>query len=268
MSAALTILLVEDEPRTARTIERLLLALRPGTTVAGQTESVAATVAWLRANPAPDLILMDIHLSDGGSFEVFRQVAVSSPVIFITAYDEHALEAFQTNGIDYLLKPLTREGLHRSLLKFEGLRQHYAATAAGPAGPAVPGLTELLRTVQQLSAPPAYKSSWLLPYKTKLIPVAAADTAYFLIRNGVVNLTTLAGQHYPLDSPLDELETQVDPRLFFRANRQVLLARPSITALEPYYNGRMLVHLQPAAPELIIVPKPRVTELRHWVSGT
>ncbi|RZK89074.1 MAG: DNA-binding response regulator, partial [Hymenobacter sp.] len=196
-------------------------------------------------------------------FEVFRQAAVSSPVIFITAYDEHALEAFQTNGIDYLLKPITRESLLHGLRKFEALRQHYAEVAEE-----VPHLAELLRTVQQLGATPVYKSNWLIPCKNKLIPVAAVDVAHFIIRSGVVSLTTLDGQHYTLDLPLDELEAQVDPRQFFRANRQVLLARPSITALEPYHNGRMLVHLQPPAPELVIVPKLRVSELRHWVSGS
>lgn len=259
----MTVLIVEDEPRTARTIERLLLGLSPEAQVLGQLESVAATVAWLAEHPAPDLILMDIHLSDGNSFEIFRRVAVSSPVIFITAYDEHALEAFQVNGIDYLLKPITRDGLQHGLRKFEALRQHYTEHAAD----AVPNLAALLRTVQQLGSPPAYKTSWLIPFKTKLIPVAATDVAHFIIRNGLVSLTTLEGQHYTLDTPLDELETQVDPKQFFRANRQVLLARPSITALEPHYNGRMLVHVQPAAPEAIIVPKPRVTELRNWVSG-
>ncbi|MGI4833102.1 MAG: LytR/AlgR family response regulator transcription factor [Janthinobacterium lividum] len=262
----MNILIVEDEPRTARTIERLLRELRPEAQVVGQPESVAATVAWLTEHPAPDLILMDIHLSDGSSFEVFRRATVSSPIIFITAYDEHALEAFQVSGIDYLLKPITRGGLLHGLRKYEALRQHYAGHAALPEN--VPTLTELLRTVQQLSAPPAYKVSWLIPFKAKLIPVATADVAHFIIRNGVVSLTTLEGQHYPLDTPLDELEAQVDPRQFFRANRQVLLARPSVTALEPYYNGRMLVHAQPAAPEAIIVPKPRVTELRHWLSGS
>lgn len=259
----MTILLIEDEPRTARTIERLLLALRPEAQVVGQPESVATAVAWLTEHPAPDLILMDIHLSDGSSFEIFRRATVSSPVIFITAYDEHALEAFQVNGIDYLLKPITRDSLQHGLRKFEALRQHYA----GGATPPEPTLAALLRTVQQLSTPPAYKTSWLIPFKTKLIPVAATDVAHFIIRNGLVSLTTLEGQHYTLDTPLDELETQVDPRQFFRANRQALLARASITALEPYYNGRMVVHVHPPVAELVIVPKPRVTELRHWVSG-
>lgn len=260
----MTILIVEDEPRTARTIERLLLGLRPEAQVVGQPESVATAVAWLAEHPAPDLILMDIHLSDGNSFEIFRRVTVSSPVIFITAYDEHALEAFQVNGIDYLLKPITRDGLQHGLRKFEALRQHYA----GGAAEAVPNLAaQLLRTVQQLGSPPAYKTSWLVPFKTKLIPVAANEVAHFIIRNGLVSLTTLEGHLYTLDTPLDELETQVDPKQFFRANRQVLLARPSIAALEPHYNGRMLVHVQPAAPESIVVPKPRVTELRNWVSG-
>lgn len=264
MSPTLTVLLVEDEPRTARIIARLLLELRPDAQVVGQPDSVAATVAWLAAHPTPALILMDIHLSDGSSFEVFRQVAVSSPVIFITAYDEYALEAFQTNGIDYLLKPITRERLLHGLRKFEALRQHYAEVVPAET---VPHLAELLRTVQQLGAPPAYKSSWLIPCKTKLIPVAATDVAHFIIRSGVVGLTTLDNQHFTLDLPLDELEAQVDPRQFFRANRQVLLARPSITALEPYHNGRMLVHLLPPAAEPVIVPKLRVSELRNWVSG-
>lgn len=262
MSPTLTVLLVEDEPRTARTIARLLLELRPEAQVVGQPDSVAATVAWLAQHPTPALILMDIHLSDGSSFEVFRQVPVSSPVIFITAYDEYALEAFQTNGIDYLLKPITRTSLLHGLRKFEALRQHYAEVTES-----VPHLAELLRTVQQLGAAPAYKTSWLIPCKTKLIPVAAADVAHFIIRGGVVSLTTLDGQHFTLDLPLDELEAQVDPRQFFRASRQVLLARPSIAALEPYHNGRMLVHLQPPAPEPVVVPKLRVSELRHWVSG-
>jgi two-component system response regulator LytT len=260
----MNILIVEDEPRTARTIERLLLGLRPEVQVVGQPESVASTVAWLAKHPAPDLILMDINLSDGNSFEVFRRAAVSSPVIFITAYDEHALEAFQVNGIDYLLKPITRDSLQHGLRKFETLRQHYADCAAE----AVPNLAALLRTVQQLGTPAVHKTSWLIPFKTKLIPVAAADVAHFIIRNGVVSLTTLDDHHYTLDTPLDELEAQVDPKQFFRANRQVLLARSSVTALETYYNGRMLVHVQPAAPEIIIVPKPRVTELRNWVSGS
>jgi DNA-binding LytR/AlgR family response regulator len=260
----MNILIVEDEPRTARTIERLLLGLRPEAQVVGQAESVAATVAWLAEHPAPDLILMDIHLSDGSSFEIFRRAPVSSPVIFITAYDEHALEAFEVNGIDYLLKPITRDSLLRGLRKFEALRQHYAGSAAPAEAPAT--LANLLRTVQQLSAPPPHKTVWLVPFKNKLIPVTATDVAHFIIRSGVVSLTTLEGQHYTLDTPLDELEAQADPRQFFRANRQVLLARPSITALEPYYNSRMLVHVQPPAPELIIVPKPRVTELRHWMS--
>jgi two-component system LytT family response regulator len=257
----MNILLVEDEPRTARTIERLLLGLRPDARVLGQPDSVAATLAWLAEHTAPDLILMDIHLSDGSSFEVFRRTTVTCPVIFITAYDEHALEAFQVNGIDYLLKPITRNNLRHGLEKFATLQRHYSA------GPALPDLTALLRTVQQLNAAPGYKTSWLVPFKNKLIPVAAVDVAHFIIRNGVVSLTTLDGQHYALDSTLDELEAQVDPQHFFRANRQVLLARASIMALELYHNSRMLVHAQPATAELIIVPKPRVTELRHWVSG-
>lgn len=261
----MTILIVEDELRPARALQRLLQELRPDAQVTAHLESVADTVAWLHEHPAPDLLFMDIHLSDGSSFEVFRQVAVACPVIFITAYDEHALEAFQVNSIEYLLKPITRGSLQRGLEKFDGLQKYYAGAA--PTSGALPNLPELLRTMQQLSSAPAYKTSWLVPHKAKLLPIAASDVAHFVIRHGSVSLTTLAGQQYPLDIPLDELETQVDPRQFFRANRQVLFARTSIASLEPYYNNRMLVHLQPATAEDVIVPKLRVTELRKWVSG-
>ena len=265
----MNILIVEDELRPARALQRLLHEVRPGTQVVAHLESVADTVAWLQEHPAPDLICMDIHLSDGSSFEIFRRVEVTSPVIFITAYDEHTLEAFQVNGIDYLLKPITRDSLQHGLQKFDALQRHYASTAPPVAAalPGLPNLPELLRTMQQLSEAPAYTASWLVPYKNKLLPIAATDVAHFIIRHGAVHLTTLAGQEYPLDSPLDELEAQVDPRHFFRANRQVLFARASVVALEPYFNSRMLVHLQPTPAEDVIVPKLRVTELRRWMSG-
>ncbi|RZK18425.1 MAG: response regulator, partial [Hymenobacter sp.] len=124
----MTVLLIEDETTAALSLQRLLVALRPAFQVHGPLESVAESVAWLEENAAPDLIFMDIHLADGSSFEIFRSTAVTSPVIFTTAYDEHALEAFQANGIDYLLKPLSRSSLQRSLDKLDALRQPTPAT--------------------------------------------------------------------------------------------------------------------------------------------
>ena len=246
----------------------MLHEVRPHAHVAAHLESVADTVAWLQENPAPDLILMDIHLGDGSSFDVFSRVNVSCPVIFITAYNEHALEAFRVNSVDYLLKPLSRADLLRSLDKLDALRQHYSgATASAVVEQAVlpdPNFAALLRTIQQQQ--PSYRASWLIPQKNKLIPVAADEVAHFTIRHGLVSLTTLDGQEYSVDFTLDDLESQVDPHKFFRANRQVLFARASLVELEPYFNGRMLVHLKPAAREDVIVPKPRVTELKNWIS--
>ncbi|WBA44138.1 LytR/AlgR family response regulator transcription factor [Hymenobacter canadensis] len=265
------VLIIEDEYAAARSLQRLLSEVRPQAQVLDQLESVVDAVAWLAANPAPELIFMDIHLADGSSFEIFRRTTVTSPVIFVTAFDEHALEAFRANGIDYLLKPLTRADLQRSLDKFDALRQSPPPGVAppAPAGPPVPDFAQLLRSVQQQlnGGAAAYKSSWLIPHKTKLIPVATADVAYFAIRHGLVFLTTLTGQEYQMEHPLDELESQVDPRLFFRANRQVLFARPSLVALEPYFNGRMQLYLRPESREEVIVSKPKVTELKNWVAG-
>jgi len=258
----MTVLIIEDETTAALSLQRLLAAVRPTCRLLALLESVAESVAWLAENPPPDLIFMDIHLADGSSFEIFRSVAVTSPVIFTTAYDEHALEAFQANGVDYLLKPLSRASLQRSLDKLDALRQPAAATI--PAD-----FAELLHTMQQLGSGGAasYKANWLIPIKTKLIPVSAKEIAYFSIRNGLVLLTTLAGQEYPFDQPLDELESQVDPQVFFRANRQFLITRASVVELEAYFNGRLLAHLRPAAREEVIVSKLRVADLKRWLSG-
>ena len=265
----MNLLIIEDEYAAAQSLRRLLTELRPAAVVLDHLEGVLDAVAWLQENPAPDLIFMDIHLADGSSFEIFRRTTVTSPVIFTTAYDEHALEAFGTSGIDYLLKPLTRADLQRSLDKFDALRAAAPANAAADDADNAPDFAQLLRGLQRQmeGGPAAYQSSWLVPHKTKLLPVAAADVAYFAIRHGQVFLTTRAGDEYAFDHSLDELESQVDPRQFFRANRQVLLARASVAELEPYYSGRMLLHLRPAPREDVIVSKPRVTALKSWVSA-
>jgi DNA-binding LytR/AlgR family response regulator len=257
----MTVLIIEDETTAALSLQRLLAAVRPAFRQLALLESVAESVAWLEENPPPDLIFMDIHLADGSSFEIFRSTTVTSPVIFTTAYDEHALEAFRANGVDYLLKPLSRASLQRSLDKLDALRLPAAA-------PAPTDFAQLLHTMQQLSGgPAAYKANWLIPVKTKLVPVSAKEVAYFSIRNGLVVLTTLAGQEYPFDQPLDELESLVDPQVFFRANRQFLITRASIVELESYFNSRLLAHLRPAAREEVIVSKLRVADLKRWLSG-
>jgi DNA-binding LytR/AlgR family response regulator len=257
----MNVLIIEDETTAALSLQRLLVAVRPTFCLLGPLESVAESVTWLEENVAPDLIFMDIHLADGSSFEIFRSTTVTSPVIFTTAYDEHALEAFQANGIDYLLKPLSRASLQRSLDKLDALR--LPALTAIP-----PDFVHLLQTMQQLGqgATP-YKNNWLVPFKTKLVPISTKEVAYFAIRNGAVVLTTLADQEYLFDQPLDELESQVDPQLFFRANRQVLLTRASIVELESYFNGRLLVHLRPAAREEVVVSKLRVADLKRWLNA-
>lgn len=258
----MNVLIIEDEATAARLLQRLLAEVRPNFHVLALLESVAEAVAWLAENARPDLIFLDIHLSDGSSFEIFKRTTVTSPVIFTTAYNEYALEAFQANGVDYLLKPMTRKNLERSLDKLETMR------LATPT-PAPVDLAQLLHSMQQLGGQQhAYKSNWLVPYKTRLVPVGVDEVAYFSIRNGLVFLTTLAGQQYQFDQPLDELESQVDPHRFFRANRQVLVARPGLAALESYFNGRLLVHLRPPAQEEVIVSKPRVMDLKRWVNGS
>lgn len=260
--STLRVLVVEDERAAARTLQYLLQECYPAAEVVAMLDSVRSTEQWLATQDAPDLIFMNIHLADGTCFELFKRTTVPSPVIFTTAYDQHALEVFRANGIDYLLKPLELSDLQRSLAKFDRLRQPRTD------GPTPPDLTQLLRSLQQLQpAATAYRTSWLGVFKNKFVPVSVEQVAYFSIRHGAVTLTILEGQRYLLDSSLDELEAQVDPRQFFRGNRQVLFARRSIADLEPYYNSRLLVNLTPATPEEVIISKPRVSELKAWINA-
>lgn len=260
--ATLRVLLVEDERAAALTLQRMLGECLPSAQVLAQLDSVRGTERWLTEHPAPDLIFMDIHLADGTCFELFKRTTVTSPVIFTTAYDQHALEAFRANGIDYLLKPLELPDLQRSLTKFECLRQPLTRV------PATPDLNELLRSLQQLQpAPIVYRSTWLVVSKNKFVPIAADQVAYFSIRHGIVSMTTLEGQRYVMDVSLDELEAQVDPGQFFRGNRQILFAKRSIIDLEPYYNSRLLVNLSPETQEQIIITKSKVSELKAWISS-
>lgn len=259
------VLILEDEASAVSALTRLLQECRPEARVLAVFDSVSTAQAWFEAGTrAPDLIFMDIHLADGSSFELFRRVTISSPVIFTTAYDQHALEAFRVNGIDYLLKPLLKEDMVRSLAKFEGLRHHYT-TGPAPA-PLTPDFGPLLRTMQQLAGP-GYKTSWLVHHKAKLVPVSVEDVAHFSIRNGLVFLTTFAGREYEVTQTLDELEAAVDPQRFFRGSRQLLFARRSVTEMETYFNGRLLVRLAPAVREEIVVSKARAVELKSWLGG-
>lgn len=251
-------LIIEDEAPAYRRLHGLLGRHHPQLEVVDVLDTIAGAVEWFGSNPAPALIFSDIQLSDGTSFEIYRQVAPPCPIIFTTAYDAYMLEAFRTNGIDYLLKPIEEEELARSVAKFMALVRL-------PATPVLPDLHQLLQAVSNPA--PVYRDRFLVKLGTRLLPVATDDIAYFLSSDGLTTLHTHAGKRHPIDLPLDEIEAQLDPRRFHRLNRQCIACVGCIAVVHQHFNGKLKVELRPPAPEEVLVSREKARAFKDWLDG-
>ncbi|MEZ5072991.1 MAG: LytTR family DNA-binding domain-containing protein [Bacteroidales bacterium] len=247
------VLLVEDETLAADNLVKILRKIG-GMDILAVLESVYETVEWFATHDQPDLVFMDIHLADGSAFEIFDSVDITCPIVFTTAYDEYALKAFKVNSIDYLLKPVESAAVEAALEKQRRLQ------------PVDGDLTGKLRQlIARFQDEPIYKSSFLVPVKgDKLVPVKTEDILYFHIDHGVVKAVLEDGRQHILDMTLDELSKALDPRMFFRANRQFLLSRQAIRDMDLWFNQRLSVNLTVPAPEKIIISKTRITEFKNW----
>ncbi len=249
------ILLLEDEQRTALDLQAILLDLDPALEILGIVDSVEAAVHYLNTHPQPDLIFMDIQLADGQSFEIFQEIHIACPVVFCTAFDEYALEAFQVNGVDYVLKPFDRESISRALNKVKNLQNFFQQSASG--------LEKLAEMLQQMK--PAYKTSFLVGHRDKLFPVAVSDVAYFYIEHEITFLHTFEGKRYVVNHTLDELEHSLDPRQFYRANRQFLVNFGAVSEVEHYFARKLLLKLRAVTKEPVVVSKAKATEFLTWM---
>lgn len=254
--------IIEDEAVASERIQELVRRAAPDATILGVADSIEESVAYLSQHPMPDLILMDIELVDGQSFEIFNEVAVTCPVIFTTAYDEFALKAFKVHSIDYLLKPIQLEDLQNSLNKF---RQLQAVYSTGPALNVNQLIQELRST--SLSATPIYRQHYLVRQGQHLISVSIEEVAYFYSEDRVTFLKTHDGRYYALDYPLEEIEQQVDPQQFFRASRKYLATRRSIHHIYVHLNGKYKVDLKPAIKDELLVSRDRAPEFRKWLGA-
>lgn len=250
-------LIIEDEAPAYRRLNGLLELHHPDVQVVDVLDSIEGALAWLAENPAPDLLFSDIQLSDGLSFEIYRQAAPPCPIIFTTAYDNHMLEAFRTNGIDYLLKPIEEEDLARSLAKFNALKRSTVAPA--------PDMARLLAAIDARATP--YRDRFLVKLGTKLLPIATRDIAHFTSTEGSTELHTREGRRHVLDLPLDTLEPQLDPRCFFRLNRQCIACIECITAVHQHFNGKLKVELKPPAPVEVMVSREKARAFKEWLDG-
>ena len=248
-------LIIEDEMMAAKALQKLIGEVSPDTVIVDVLESIEESVEWLENNPMPDLMFLDIHLADGSSFAIFERVNVTCPVIFTTAYDEFALKAFEVNSLDYLLKPINREALERALNKFQ--------TLAGARFNA----DKIERLLEQLGEKKRYRSYFLLPERDKLVPLSTKDIAYAYIDAKSVKIVTHEHKNYYLTHTLDDLMAQLDPVMFFRANRQFIVSREAIKDVSIWFGNKLAINLNVEVPEKIIVSKAKVAEFKCWFSS-
>jgi DNA-binding LytR/AlgR family response regulator len=208
------ILIVEDEELAVKKLQKTLLSVDESAEVAGVSDSIKGTVDWLQNNPPPDLILMDIELADGQSFEIFNLVEVKVPVIFTTSYDEYALKAFKVNSIDYLLKPIQREELQAALEKFKQVTAPHT-----PENKSDLNIDNLIRELQQKLQPKEYRKRFLVKQAQKLVSIDVSDIAFFYSDGRLNFFKTNDNKKYVVDYTMDELEDMLDPDRYFRTSR-------------------------------------------------
>ncbi|MBD2703087.1 response regulator transcription factor [Spirosoma sp. BT702] len=263
----MNVLIVEDEAVAARQLKAMLCRAGEDINVMAVLESIEATVTYLRQSPQPDLILLDIELADGQSFEIFKQVNVTSPVIFTTAYDEYARKAFEVNSVDYLLKPIEEAALRKALDKFRQLRQTYGGdTSAGTSGGLLVPIDELLRQINQHGRPNThFRDRFLVHMGQRLLPIDVAEVAYFFTANKLTYLKTGTDKQYAIDYSLDELEQTLDPRRFYRVNRQFIVSHKSVQKVHLYFTSKLKVDLLPATDDDVIISREKSMAFRRWL---
>lgn len=248
------VIIVEDEKHARDNLEKILRELDPSIEIQEKLDSVRGAVAWLRSNRT-DLIFLDIHLADDLSFKIFEQVEVTTPVIFTTAYDQYALRAFKVNSIDYLLKPIDREDLSRSLEKYRVTRPSKLA----------PDFTQLLQSLEQ---PPQrdYQQRFLVTRRDKILSVKTEDIAYFEGEDRYVYLVKNDGNRFIVEYKLSDLEDLLDPAMFFRLNRSFIAHFEAIEKITVLSKSRVKVDLKPASSREVIVSTENTRDFKEWLN--
>ena len=252
------ILIIEDEEPAAKRLQKMILEIDPEVSVLENIVSVASGIEWLERHQAPDLIFSDIQLSDGLSFEIFRQVDITCPVIFITAYDQYAIEAFKVNSIDYLLKPIKKDDLEAAINKYKKINSIGKGDAVD--------LKKLMESFNALgSHGTTYKSRFIVRYGEHIKTLKVEEVAYFYTEDKINFLTTFESRRYAIDYNLDSLESLLDPKVFFRINRQYIISINSIKEMFSYTKSRVLIKLNPPSKHETIVSTERSGEFKLWL---
>lgn len=258
------ILIVEDEDLAVKKIQKTLASVDSEAEITGITDSIKSTVEWIQQNPQPDLILMDIELADGQSFEIFNLVEIKSPVIFTTSYDEYALKAFKINSIDYLLKPVQKEELQAALAKFKKIKQAYGAGDTNGENKDV-NLDSLVKELQRKLQPKDYRKRFLVKHAQKLVSVEIDEIAYFFSDGRLNFFKTNDNRKFVVDYTMDELQDMLDPAQYFRISRSFYVSVNSIDKIDDYFGNRLILQLKPTVDKEALVSREKVTDFKKWM---
>ncbi|WP_338872580.1 LytTR family DNA-binding domain-containing protein [Spirosoma sp. SC4-14] len=252
----MNILIIEDEYLAVQKLTKLLNASSHATHIVGVTDGIESTVEWFKANPSPDLILMDIELADGQSFEIFNLVSIPCPVIFTTSYDESAIRSFRGNSLDYLLKPIKSDELEEALAKFERVAARPVSAMA---------IDYLLDDLRKQTQPLTYKTQFLAKFGQQMVVVYTSDIAYFYTTNAVTGLYTTDKSSYVVDLTLDELEPLLDPTHFFRVNDQFIIELKSVVHIHYSLSGQLKLDVRPNRQQPVWVDQKRIHKFNEWI---
>jgi DNA-binding LytR/AlgR family response regulator len=246
-------LIIEDEEPAANRLATLLKSLDPDIKILAIIDTVKSAVQWFENNTAPDLIMLDIQLGDGLSFDIFKQTKVDSYVIFTTAYDEYAIKAFELNSIDYLLKPFDTARLSNSIEKFRKYKTSETSTSIG----------KLLETIENRNS--KFKKRFVVSIASKIKVIETGNVAFFYSKEKNTFLCAADNRHYPLDFSLDHVEEMLNPEIFFRVNRQYIVQYRNINKIDILSKSRIRIETNPPATEEILVSSARTSEFRSWL---
>lgn len=252
----MNIIIIEDEIKAAKSLTNLIARVKPEAKIEAQLQSIESAVKYLTQHENPDLIFMDIQLSDGLCFEIFKTVKIQCPIIFCTAYGEYSMDAIKANGIDYLLKPFSEKELHNAFEKVENFKNFFQQNTQ----PDVEGLLKMIGVDEG-------KKSFLIFKNNKYITVQTDQIAFIYIKYNSPTITTLQGEEYDINQSLDQVQNQLSPKQFFRINRQYLVHFSAIKEVEHYFARKLLVKLVVPSPEKLVIGKEKSKPFLHWLEN-
>lgn len=248
------LLIIEDESRAFQALKEQLTELLPNAEIEDPIESIDEAIEYFESHTMPNLVFMDIHLADGSAFAIFDSIDITCPIIFTTAYDQYALKAFDVNSIDYLLKPIDTNKLHRALDKFQNFSKNEI------------NREQIIKLVESIHQEHTYKRCLLVPKQDKHVLVESERIAFVYIDTQVIKMITIDNEIYFMNDTLEDIYRQLDPQQFYRANRQQIINRDVIKDISTSFGNKILVNLKIPTTEKITISKGRAAEFKKWLA--